>query len=203
MTITRRQFLRNTGLAAAYLALPAWLIACQRAGSPAAAALAQPAVWDDQQPGAHPEIVHLLSRITYGPRPGEVERAAAIGWDAFLEQQLNPEQIDDAALDERLTQFETLTISNADLLQSYPRKGKPGPQMIIRELEAAALLRAITSERQLFEIMVDFWSNHLNIYIGKTRPGGSRPATIAMSFASMRSANFAICCWPRPKARPC
>jgi uncharacterized protein (DUF1800 family) len=169
MTITRRQFLRNTGLAAAYVALPAWLVACQRAGAPAAAALAQPAVWDDVQPGAHPEIVHFLNRITYGPRPGEVERVVAIGWDAFLEQQLNPDQIDDAVLNERLAQFETLTLSNADLLQSYPPKGKPGPQMIIRELESAALLRAISSERQLFEIMVDFWSNHLNIYIGKNQ----------------------------------
>jgi uncharacterized protein (DUF1800 family) len=167
--ITRRQFLRNTGLASAYLALPSWLSACQRGSAPAAVPLAQPDVWDDPHPGEHPEIVHLLNRITYGPRPGEVERVAAIGWEAFVEQQLNPEQIDDAALGRRLGQFKTLTMSSADLFASYPQKGKPGPRAIIQELEAASLLRAIASERQLFEIMVDFWSNHLNIYIGKNQ----------------------------------
>src|SRR5437763_1205669 len=113
MTMTRREFLRNTGLAATYLALPAWLSACQRGSAPAAAPLAAAQTWADPQPGAHPEIVHLLNRITYGPRPGEVERVAAIGWDTFLEQQLNPKQIDDSALDTRLKQFATLTMSSA------------------------------------------------------------------------------------------
>src|SRR3954468_22401822 len=169
MTLTRREFLRNTGLAAAYLALPAWLSACQRGSAPAAAPLAMPQTWDDPQPGAHADIVHLLNRITYGPRPGQVEHVAAIGWDAFLEQQLNPEQIDDAALDARLKQFTTLAMSSAELFANYPQKGQPGPRAIIRELEAASLLRAIVSERQLFEIMVDFWSNHLNIYSGKNQ----------------------------------
>src|SRR5262245_21109044 len=169
MTITRREFLRSSGLAAAYLALPAWLSACARDAAPAAATLATPQAWDDPQPGAHPDIVHLLSRITYGARPGEVERVAALGWDAFLEQQLNPEQIDDAALERRLESFPTLAMSSADLLASYPRKSQPGPRAIIQELEAASLLRGIASERQLFEIMVDFWSNHLNIYIGKNQ----------------------------------
>ncbi len=134
MPMTRREFLRNTGLAAAYLALPAWLSACQRGSAPAAESLAAPQTWDDPQPGAHADIVHLLNRITYGPRPGEVERVAAIGWDAFLEQQLNPDQIDDAALDARLKQFPTLTMSSAELFASYPPKGKPGPRAIILDI---------------------------------------------------------------------
>src|SRR5262245_47226879 len=169
MTMTRREFLRNTGLAAAYLALPAWLSACQRDSAPASAPLAAPQTWAEGQPGAHADIVHLLNRITYGPRPCEVERVAALGWQAFLEQQLDPEQIDDTALDARLKQFPTLAMSSAELFESYPQKGKPGPRAIIQELEAASLLRAISSERQLFEIMVDFWSNHLNIFIGKNQ----------------------------------
>jgi uncharacterized protein (DUF1800 family) len=168
MTITRREFFRTTGLAAAYLALPAWLSACRRdAAAPAAATLATPQAWDDPQPAPHPQIVHLLNRITYGPRSGEVARVAALGWDAFLEQQLAPDQIDDAALDRRLAAFETLSMSSADQFERYPQKGQPGPRAIVLELEAASLLRAIASERQLFEILVDFWSNHLNIYIGK------------------------------------
>jgi uncharacterized protein (DUF1800 family) len=169
MTISRRQFLRNTGLAAAYLALPAWLSACQRDAAPVAIPLAQPETWDDPQPGAHPEIVHLLNRVTYGPRPGEVERVAQLGWEAFLEQQLDPDQIDDSALDARLAQFTTLTMTNAERFAAYPMKGQPGPRAVIQELEVASLLRAIFSERQLFEIMVDFWSNYLNIFIGKNQ----------------------------------
>jgi len=168
MNITRRQFLRSTGLAAAYLSMPAWLSACQRGAAAVATPVANPATWEEAPPGAHPEIVHLLNRITYGPRPGEVERVARLGWDAFLDQQLSPEQIDDAALDVRLGQYKTLATSSADLLANYPPRGKPGPRAIIQELEAASLLRAIFSERQLFEVMVDFWSNHLNIYIGKS-----------------------------------
>src|SRR5437870_5770875 len=100
MTITRRQFLRNTGLAAVYLTLPVWLGGCARSVAPAAERqLAQPETWDEPQPGAHPEILHLLSRITYGPCPGEVAQVARIGWDAFLEQQLHPETIHDSALE--------------------------------------------------------------------------------------------------------
>jgi uncharacterized protein (DUF1800 family) len=168
MNISRRQFLRNTGLAAVYLTLPAWLGACSHgAAVPAGQRLAQPETWDDLRPGAHPDIVHLLNRITYGPRPGEVELVAQTGWDAFLDQQLHPEQIDDSALEAQLAQFKTLTMNNAQLIEAYPPKGQPGPRAVIKELEASSLLRAIFSERQLFEIMVDFWSNHLNIYIGK------------------------------------
>src|SRR5262245_61083704 len=167
MAIARRQFLRNSGLAAAYLVLPAWLSACQRNRAPAAAQLAQPESWDDRQVGAHPEIVHLLNRITYGPRPGQVAQVAQIGWDAFLAQQLDPETIDDSAVDARLAQFATLTMSSAELFANYSPMGQPGPRAIVQELEAASLLRAIFSERQLLEIMVDFWSNHLNIFVGK------------------------------------
>lgn len=165
--LTRRQFLRASGLTAACLALPAWLSACGRDPALPVDALAQPEAWDNAPPGAHPEIVHLLNRITYGPRPGEVARVAQIGWEAFVEQQLHPEQIDDSALDQRLAAFKTLTMSSAGLLAAYPQGARPGPRPIIEELQSAALLRAIYSERQLFEIMVDFWSNHLNIYIGK------------------------------------
>jgi uncharacterized protein (DUF1800 family) len=169
MTMTRREFLRSSGLAAAYLALPAWLSACQRNAAPAAATLATPQAWGTARPGAHPDIAHLLNRITYGPRPGEFERVAALGWDAFLDQQLNPGQIDDGALEQRLAAFTTLAMSSAELFEHYPQKGQPGPRAIIQELEAASLLRAVASERQLLELMVDFWSNHLNIYIGKNQ----------------------------------
>jgi uncharacterized protein (DUF1800 family) len=176
MALTRREFLRRSGLAAAYLSLPGWLSACAGQAAPpgqSAAAerrLAQPESW---APPPEPDpILHLLNRITYGPRPGDLERARQVGWEAFLDQQLHPEQIDDRALERRLESLKTLAMSNTELIAGYPQAkdaapGQPGPQVIVRELEAAALLRAVFSERQLFEIMVDFWSNHFNVYIGK------------------------------------
>ena len=172
MAVSRRQFLRSTGLAAAFLGLPAWLGACARdtgaqAAVQATAAALAPDAWADQPAGQHPEIAHLLGRITFGPRPGEIERAAALGWETLLEQQLHPEQLDDSALERRLEQYPTLRMSSAELLDTYPPGGRPGPQRIAQELEHASLLRAVASERQLLEVMVDFWSSHLSIYIGK------------------------------------
>jgi uncharacterized protein (DUF1800 family) len=177
--------LRASGLAAAYGALPLWLSSCARERVvPAAQQLATAEVWtptpQPSAPTALPTaaparqaggIVHLLNRITYGPRPGDVERIGAIGWDAFLEQQLHPERIDDSALDRQMAAYPSLAMSNTERIAAYPargrKEGKPTPADAIRELELATLVRAISSERQLFEIMVDFWSNHFNIYTRK------------------------------------
>jgi uncharacterized protein (DUF1800 family) len=176
MSLTRRDFLRRSGLAAAYIVMPAWLSACAgEAAQPGRAnaerQLAQPDLWAATPLAADP-ILHLINRITYGPRPGDLARTRQMGWEAFLDQQLHPAQIDDSKLDQRLAALPTLSMSNAALIAGYPKAkdaapGQPGSQAIVRELETASLLRAIFSERQLFEIMVDFWSNHLNVSIGK------------------------------------
>jgi len=202
--MNRREFLTSSGLAALYLALPGFLSAC---GIPrtAAEALATPETW--ATPVASPTslltgstnsaaFVHLLNRITYGPRAGDLEQASKLGWDAIIERQLHPDQIDDTALDQQLKSFTTLNMSGPELAaiarslrQNRRDKKNPTiptpeaestnpadlltgtstikPARIVAELQAAAILRAIASERQLYEIMVDFWSNHLNIFIGK------------------------------------
>jgi uncharacterized protein (DUF1800 family) len=41
------------------------------------------------------------------------------------------------------------------------------PRVIIFELQQARLLRAAQSQRQLYELMVDFWSNHFNVFAAK------------------------------------
>ena len=174
MSISRRQFLRTSGLAAAYAALPVWLSGCNAQAAAQLATEPPGAATDAATSAPHADIVHLLNRLTYGPRPGDLARVATFGYETFLEQQLHPEQIDDAVLDRRLAQYTTLAASNADLLRDYPlgkqRAGAKGrPAQVIVELELASMLRAVQSERQLLEIMVDFWSNHLNIYIGKNQ----------------------------------
>src|SRR5262249_38191603 len=149
-----------------YMALPAWLSACARQGGTPLPPF-DPAAWAAESAAEQPALLHLLQRLTYGPAPGDLERLAAMGGDAFIEQQLHPEQIDDSDIERRLAGMETLTLSANELYQRYPPKGKPGPQAIVQELWQASLLRAVYSRRQLHEIMVDFWSNHLHSSIEK------------------------------------
>ena len=198
-------------------------------------------------------VVHVLNRLAFGARPGEVERVRKMGLEAYIEQQLNPSKVDDAALEARLRNFPTLGLSNGELLAKYPQpnqllrrleragevppelaalvrqrnqgqtppngappqmnaepsdaerviaeamrppaqgpgammqeeqdpqrrqyrqaivkymreQGLESPQRIMQELNASRILRAVYSERQLQEVMVDFWTNHFNVYAQK------------------------------------
>jgi len=194
-------------------------------------------------------ILHVLNRLGFGARPGDLERVRAIGIDKYVEQQLQPEKIDDAASEARLKNLDSLRMSTADLFEKYPQPGqllrqlqqrgalpadlaaardnrtkgnanatsnaetkpratgemdvsktvdvpkKPAPsantdpmnnpeyrravyeyykennlrpaQFITGELQMSRILRAVYSERQLQEVMVDFWTNHFNVFANK------------------------------------
>ena len=64
--------------------------------------------------------VHALNRLTFGPRPDEVERVAQIGVDKWIELQLHPENIDDSALDARLAAFGTLRMDTRQIVENFP-----------------------------------------------------------------------------------
>jgi len=64
-------------------------------------------------------VVHVLNRLGYGPRPGDVERVTQMGVDAYIAQQLHPERIADPALGQRLTQFPTIGLSTAEIARDY------------------------------------------------------------------------------------
>ena len=129
------------------------------------------------------KITHLLNRIGYGPRPGDLERVLAIGIQRYIDLQLHPERIDDSAMDARLKDFQTLNMNSSELFEKYPRPkvaqknpadsqsaSQPStrlPRDIGIELQQSKVLRAVSSERQLYEEMVDFWTNHFNIFMGK------------------------------------
>jgi uncharacterized protein (DUF1800 family) len=66
---------------------------------------------------------HALNRLTFGPRPGDLERVQAIGLKKWIEMQLNPEQIDDSLLEARLQSFPAMHLSQQDLLQNFPSAG--------------------------------------------------------------------------------
>lgn len=201
-------------------------------------------------------ILHVLNRLGFGARPGDVERVKAMGIDNYIAQQLWPEKIDDAASEARLQNLGTLRMTTAELYEKYPQPGQllrllgkrdalpadlaaarenrvkgganaapaanaqksaeattgemQGPEMakandaakpntpaandanpqnnpeyrkavmeyfkannlrpaqfLTGELQMSRILRAVYSERQLQEVMVDFWTNHFNVYAAK------------------------------------
>ena len=141
------------------------------------------------------KVAHLLDRVTFGARPGDVERVQTMGVDRWIDRQLHPERIDDAATDQFLSRYETLALSSAELYRQFPpaavlrniarrdsmqRSGQMtlGDTMelvkqarrsnqFVAELTSSRVARAVMSERQLQEVMVDFWENHFTVFAGK------------------------------------
>jgi uncharacterized protein (DUF1800 family) len=237
------------------------------------AATAAPAQMTPEQ-----KVVHALDRLTFGPRPGDVDTVTAAGLDRWIEQQLHPRDIpENPALAAKLAPFDTLRMSTSDLARRYPtpamvkamvagrqpfpqdpatkyaiekqvarlaektgkadnadlnaksrpeawplddhqkdilQKGKPpeivalleampeagqydvldslpngqrqrlfpaaspelrrkiqilnGPMQIVnQDLIGARLMRAVYSDRQLEEVLTDFWYNHFNVFLDK------------------------------------
>src|SRR5260370_12990054 len=60
-------------------------------------------------------ILHALNRLAYGPRPGDVERVHQMGLAKWIEQQLNPNSIDDKAMEARMQDYPSLRMSTAKL----------------------------------------------------------------------------------------
>lgn len=108
----------------------------------------------------HP-IAHLLSRATYGPLPGQIRQVERMGRTKWLEQQLDYRDIDDLATDLKLRRFDTLEMNEADL-KGF--NGATNRDYVRNELAAATLVRAVFSNRELYEVMVGFWSDHFSLY---------------------------------------
>jgi uncharacterized protein (DUF1800 family) len=127
------------------------------------------------------KILHLLNRLTFGPRPGDLERVRQIGVAKFIEEQLAPATINDSETEKRLAVLPTQQMTSAELYQFYPppqvadqRASQPNPppvfgrqQQIVGELVQQKLVRAVSSNRQLQEVMTDFWFNHFNVFAQK------------------------------------
>ncbi len=64
--------------------------------------------------------MHALNRLGYGPRPGDVARVEQMGLEKWIDQQLDPDSIDDSALDQRLEKYPTLKMSSQRLLEEFP-----------------------------------------------------------------------------------
>ncbi|MBU6452769.1 MAG: DUF1800 family protein [Cyanobacteria bacterium REEB67] len=128
---------------------------------------------------------HLLSRATYGIWPGDLDRIKKQGRLAWLDEQIHPERIDDRACDLRARRFESLWLDPGTCMEFK----KP---FLRDELTRHALLRAVYSRRQLYEVMVGFWSDHLNIDVGKgdaiyAKPQDDRLVVRAHALGKFRS----------------
>jgi uncharacterized protein (DUF1800 family) len=122
--------------------------------------------------------VHFLNRASFGPARETIERVNRIGVRAYFEEQLEPDRIPDTFVEEKIAALKTMRLSSRELIELYPPPEKAreqgmgmapmqGPRQVILELQLARLLRAVYSRRQLYEVMVDFWSNHFNVYAAK------------------------------------
>jgi hypothetical protein len=153
---SRRQLLRTGGVVAAGIAVPAWL---SREGWAAA-----PVVTGEALP-ERDDISHLLSRISFGVNPEEYELATGMGYEAYLDRQLDLEAIDDGALENRLAaDLPTLGMSLAELLEWFrDRENRERRFQAFREFQFATIARAVYGKRQLFEVMVEFWGNHFAV----------------------------------------
>src|SRR5579864_2207640 len=66
-------------------------------------------------------ILHALNRLTYGPRPGDLEAVRQMGLAKWIDQQLNPDSISDSAMQARLEKYPTLHMSSAKLYSEFPQ----------------------------------------------------------------------------------
>ncbi len=153
--VSRRDFFRISGLGGTLVALAACSpLRTSESSEIGAAALSTAAPILDQE-GL---ILHTLRRLTFGPTAEELDTANRVGLDSWLEQQLAADSSDAPEVEGRLAELETLTMSPIEL-RALQKNGR-----VARELGASAIVRQIYSPNQLFEVMVDFWTNHFNIY---------------------------------------
>lgn len=162
---------------------------------PIASATSAPRTLTEQE-----KATHVLNRLAFGPRPGDVARVQGMGIRQYIEQQLRPEQINDSAVDSRLSQLQSIHMKTDELMARYPepqqvaqragiarpkaddknaqvdrkklqtymmQNGLERPQLLLQELESQKIIRGVYSERQLQEVMTDFWFNHFNVYWNK------------------------------------
>jgi uncharacterized protein (DUF1800 family) len=66
------------------------------------------------------EMLMVLDRFTYGPRPGDLERMRAVGVNKWFLQQLDPKAIDDSAMDVRLERYPAMQLPLEKLMETYP-----------------------------------------------------------------------------------
>ena len=169
---------------------------------PYAALIAIPAMaqtpLDHRELAADQQVIHALNRLTFGARPGDVQKVRSMGLDKWVDLQLNPSRIDDSSLEKFLDHYSVMKQDQNDLLRAFNEAqrerrlakreaGDSGmrrsPQMdpdlqqvaqnrrrMMGELMSSRVAHAVAGNRQLEEVMTDFWLNYFNVYAQKGAP---------------------------------
>ena len=171
-------------------------ILCGALATTAAAQKAAPRL-DHRELAADQQVIQALNRLTFGPRPGDVQKVRSMGLDKWIDLQLHPEKIDDSQFDQYASRYDILKQDQNDLLRQYAdaqrerqmlKRDRADSAQISREdqkaveqigqqrrqfmgqLQSERVARAVESNRQLEEVMTDFWLNHFNIFAAKGPP---------------------------------
>jgi uncharacterized protein (DUF1800 family) len=104
-------------------------------------------------------ILHLVRRATYGPTNALLAQVERQGRQNWLEHQLHPAKVGDRATTAMLKRWPKLRWP----IHKVRHTLRNGDWAVMFDLCDAHITRAAWSNRQLFEVMVDFWSNHLNV----------------------------------------
>ena len=102
-----------------------------------------PKVRNKQQLTEEQRIIHVLSRLGFGARPGDVARVKSMGLENYINQQLNPEKINDAVAENKVKELGVLTMSTAELYEKFPRPGR-----LLRQLQARGMLNADSPDQK-------------------------------------------------------
>src|SRR5215831_17640947 len=75
----------------------------------------------DQKLSIDKQAIHVLNRMTFGPRPGDVEQVRKMSVEKWIDQQLDPERIpENPVLESKLKSLHTLQLDNWELVRNYP-----------------------------------------------------------------------------------
>ncbi len=113
------------------------------------------------RPAAVPSAdMRLLHRATYGPTNDDITWMAALGYEGYLEWQLNHDVLGDPEAEARVAALTTVPLAPFSLYQADAAQ-------VQRELAEATIIRRTFTNRQLFERMVEFWADHFTTNIGQ------------------------------------
>jgi len=118
-----------------------------------------------------PDVRRAVDRLTFGQTPELLDEIHRRGLADFLARQLDPASIDDSACDAELSAFRRLYLPATELIG-----GAHSQWELQNELVGMSVVRAVKSRRQLLEVMVDFWSNHLSVNAAKHQVSYFLPA---------------------------
>ena len=99
--------------------------------------------------GDQRRALHALNRLTFGPRPGEVQRVMAMGVDQWINLQLHPEKINDSALNSHLEPFRTLHMSSKEIAENFP-----DPQEINQVMNGKRAMPSDPARHAIYEVQV-------------------------------------------------